>query len=622
MATSTGLPSLIPLEVLFGNPERAGAQISPDGKRMAYLAPVNGVLNVWVGDVGADNYRPVTADTDRGIRVYAFAHDNIHVIYLQDTAGDENWRVFDVNLETNEMRDLTPFEGVQAQILGMSKRFPNEVLVGLNKDNRALHDVYHLELQSGELKKVLENPGFMVLPGLGSYVVDYDLKVRGATKPRPDGGLQILVRDSEDGEWKSAVEFDLDDTLASQILRFTKDGQGLFLISSQETDKSRLVKLAITTKKSEVLAEDADYDITQVLFHQDSWEPQLASVLRHRLEWKVLDSSIDVDIKTLLDLHPGEMAISGRDHADKTWLVAYSPDDGSPAFYSYDRSKRQATFLFEAKPKLSGYTLVKLEPLAYKSRDGLSIEGYLTFPTGVERKNLPTVLLPHGGPWARDFPGYNPLVQWLVNRGYLVVQPNFRGSTGYGKSFLNAGDLEWGAKMHDDLIDAVDYVIAQGLSDPKRIAILGGSYGGYSALVGATFTPDVFCCAVAIVGPSNLITFLESIPPYWEPMRALWNKRMGEDKDFLWSRSPLAKVDNIKIPMLVVQGANDPRVVQAESEQIVAAMKEKGIDHEYLLFPDEGHGFAKPENWIRFASAAEKFLAKHAGGRAELPERS
>ncbi|MGH9195143.1 MAG: alpha/beta hydrolase family protein, partial [Acidimicrobiia bacterium] len=406
-----------------------------------------------------------------------------------------------------------PFEGVQVQVLATSKRFPNDILLAINKDNRALHDVYQLDLAKGELTKVLENPGFMVLPGLGSFVVDYDLKVRGATKPRPDGGLDILIRESDKGEWKTAVSFGLDETIASNVQRFSADGKSLFLISSQESDKAALVKLDLETQKSEVLSADPDYDTALVVFNPDTWEPQLAAVPKDRVDWKVLDPSIDVEVKTLLDLHPGEMNLLGRDHADKTWLVGFSPDVASPAYYSFDRSSGKATFLFEAKPELSKYSLANVEHFEYQSRDGLTIHGYLTFPVGSDLKNLPTIIHPHGGPWGRDLWGYNPMVQWMANRGYLVVQMNFRGSTGYGKDFLNAGDLEWGAKMQDDITDSVDYVVGKGFADPKRLVILGGSYGGYATLAGATFTPDLFCCAVDIVGPSNLITFLESISP-------------------------------------------------------------------------------------------------------------
>ncbi len=310
------------------------------------------------------------------------------------------------------------------------------------------------------------------------------------------------------------------------------------------------------------------------------------------------------------------------DDADRVWLIAFTNDAGPVSFYAYDTATGEGSFLFEHQPELAKYELAPMEPFSYQARDGLTVNGYLTFPPGADRFDLPTVLLVHGGPWARDVWGFDAQAQWLANRGYLCIQVNFRGSSGYGKAFLNAGNREWGNKMQDDLSDAVAHAISRGWADPARVAIAGGSYGGYAALAGAAFTPDLYCCAVDIVGPSNLITLIETIPPYWAPLLAQFHNRVGDpatDQDFLWSRSPLARADQIRIPLLIAQGANDPRVKQAESEQIVAALEKAGIEHDYMLFPDEGHGFAKPENSIRFFAAADKFLSRYLGGRAEAP---
>ena len=309
--------------------------------------------------------------------------------------------------------------------------------------------------------------------------------------------------------------------------------------------------------------------------------------------------------------------ISDRNDDDTTWLVAFDDDCGPVKFYRWDRDAKAATFLFDHRPQLNDYPLVPMEPFSFTARDGLTVHGYLSFPAEVERTDLPAVLTVHGGPWTRDGWGLDPEAQWLANRGYVCVQVNFRGSSGYGKNFLNAGDHEWGAKMHDDLLDAIDHLVAQGIVDRNRVAVYGASYGGYAALIGATFTPDVFKCAISMVGPSNLNTLMESFPEYWKPMIAMWHKRVGEDRDFLWSRSPLSKVDAIKIPILIAQGENDPRVKRAESEQIVAAMTERGVDHEYVMYENEGHGLTKPENRLDFYHRADRFLAKHLGGRAE-----
>jgi dipeptidyl aminopeptidase/acylaminoacyl peptidase len=622
------MAELIPREVLFGNPERVSPQISPDGSQLAWIAPRDGVLNVWVApispsgasdDPGVDwaAAQVVTDDTDRGIRVFAWARDGRHLLYLQDSGGDENWRLYDVDLETMDRRDLTPFDGIQARIIATKKSHRDEVLVGINRDNPQLHDVYQLSLTSGELEKLIDNPGY------AGWLADEDMVVRGAFSPLPDGGLDVLIRDGADGAWRTLVTLGPDDVAASDVLSFTGDGRSLLAISSLGSDTGRLVRINLdpdAAGQAEVLFEDREADVAGALLHPDTREPQLVEVLKDRTEYHVLDPSVEPDLKAIRALHSGDPQPVGRDEADTTWLVAFTDDAGPVQYYSYDRTSRAGRFLFSSRPELSRYELARMEPFSYQARDGLTIHGYATFPPGGALSALPTVLNVHGGPQARDVWGWDPEAQWLANRGYLCLQVNYRGSTGYGKSFVAAGDREWGAKMHDDLLDAVRYAVDRGWADRERVAIYGGSYGGYAALVGAAFTPDVFRCAVDIVGPSNLQTLLESIPPYWKPMAAALYKRVGNpetDKEFLWSRSPLSRAGDIRIPLLIAQGANDPRVKQAESEQIVAALADHGIDYEYMLFADEGHGFAKPENRLKFYAAAERFLAKYLGGRFE-----
>ena len=609
---------LVPREVLFGNPEKVQPRISPDGKRLAYIAPVNGVLNVWVGDIGApeDAFKPVTNDTERGIRAFFWGQDNARILYVQDAGGDENWRLYDTELATGTTRDLTPFEGVQAQLIAEEKEFPTELLVGLNKENPQLHDVYHLDVETGELEMILQNPGIV------GFVADAEMRVRAGLQPRPDGGMNLVGRrpGASAEEWEVFLDVDSDDALGTAPIGFTADGNSLYLLSSVDANASRLLRVDLNSHVATVLAEDPQYDVSGVMSNPDTKEIQMVSFTKARTEHVVIDPSIVDDIQGIQGIQPGDLTFLGRDHADRTWLVAFTVDDGPVAYYAWDRQAKQATFLFHHQPALSQYTLANMEPFSFTARDGLEIHGYLTFPPGVERRELPAVLMVHGGPWARDSWGLNGEAQWLANRGYVAVQVNFRGSTGYGKEFVNAGNKQWAKAMHDDLIDAVEHVVGQGWVDRKRVAISGGSYGGYAALVGATFTPDVFCCAVDVVGPSNLKTLIESIPPYWAPIVAQFHERVGNpetEADLLWERSPLSRVDQIKIPILVAQGANDPRVKQAESEQIVGAMRDKGIDHVYLLFGDEGHGFAKPENRMKFFKAAEQFLAKHLGGRHE-----
>lgn len=608
------LPPLIPREVLFGNPERVAPRISPDGTRLAHLAPRDGVLNVWVGPLGGQA-EPVTRDRDRGIRAYDWAHDGRHLLYVQDEGGDEDWHLHVVDPETGDDRDVTPFEGVQARLVAADKRFPHELLVGLNRDDPELHDVFHLDLRTFELTKRVENPGVV------GWLTDAALAVRGGIRPRPDGGEDILFGDPDDpATWRTLVAFEREDTMASYPVGLDLEGTSLFLVSSKHSNAGRLERLDVGTGEVEVLAEDPTYDVGPVVVDPDTWEVQLVGFERERLDLVVLDAGVRADVDALARAHPGELSLVDRDHADGLWLVGYTVDDGPVTYYSWDRGVREATFLFEHRPELARFPLAPMEPFSFTARDGLTIHGYLWFPVGVERSRLPAVLDVHGGPWTRDVWGFDPEAQWFANRGYLCVQVNYRGSTGYGKDFVNAGDKQWGAAMHDDLVDAVEWVVAEGYADPGRVAVYGGSYGGYAALVGATFTPSVFRCAVDLVGPSNLKTLIESVPAYWAPMIAQFHERVGDpetEEELLWSRSPLSRVDDVEIPILVAQGANDPRVKQAEAEQIVAAMRDKGIDHEYLLFPDEGHGFAKPENRMRFYAAVEAFLARHLGGRAE-----
>ena len=615
----TGLPSttLIPRRVLFGNPEKLGAALSPDGKRLMYRAPLNNVMNVFVGTVGAEDFEPVTHETARNIMASFWAWDNRHILYIRDNAGDENFHLFKVDIDSGETVDLTPYENVQVFPQDLDKAFPDVALFTMNQDNPQLKDVYKVQLSTGEVTKLAENPG-----NFGAWINDADFKVRGGLIMRPDGGWTVAVRDTEDSDWREVFSSDQEDGQTS-VVGFSKDGSKLRLTTAKGANAERLIELDLASGKETVIAEDPTYDVGGATVHPDTHEIQSVTFIKDRQERVILDDSIREDYDAISRLHPGDWGITSRDASDRVWLVAFTADDGPVSYWTYDRDSKQGTFLFHHQPKLAEYELSKIEPFEFKARDGLTIHGYVTFPPGLERKNLRTVLVVHGGPWARDMWGYNPTAQWLSNRGYLCVQVNYRGSTGYGKDFLNAGDKEWGKAMHDDLVDAVDFVITQGWADKDKVGIYGGSYGGYAALAGVTFTPELFACAVDIVGPSNLHTLLESIPPYWAPMKANFTKRMGDpetEADLLTQASPLTHVDKISRPLLIAQGANDPRVKQAESEQIVEAMKEKGIAHEYLLYPDEGHGFQQPENNLHFHAVAERFLARHLGGRCEEEE--
>ena len=453
--------------------------------------------------------------------MFAWAKDGRHLLYLQDTGGDENWRLYDVDLETMAKRDLTPYEGIQARVIATRKSHRDEVLVGMNRDNPQLHDVYRLDLKTGELAKLIENPGY------AGWLADEDMVVRGALAPLPDGGFDLLVRDDAEGDWRTLLTIPADDAPASDALAFSGDGKSLLAISSVGVNTGRLVRIDLASGEDRVLLEDPDADVAGAMLHPDTREPQIALVLKDRAEYHVLDPAVQPDYEAIRALHTGDPSLIGRDEADTTWLVAFTDDAGPVRYYGYDRATGTGSFLFDSRPELSRYELAHMEPFSFTTRDGLTVHGYVTFPPGGGRSGLPAVLDVHGGPQVRDVWGWNPEAQWFANRGYLCIQVNYRGSTGYGKAFVNAGDREWGAKMHDDLIDAVGYVVEQGWADRDRIAIYGGSYGGYAALVGAAFTPYVFRCAVDIVGPSNLQTLMETIPPYWAPVKAQFHKRVG-----------------------------------------------------------------------------------------------
>ena len=613
-ATATQLPPLIPRETLFGNPERTRPQLSPDGKYLAYIAPdEKNVLQVWLRTVGQDDNRKLTDDQKRGIRMYFWTYNAEQLIYQQDSDGDENFHLYSVNIQSDIVRDLTPFQGVKAQVIDLDPEFPNEVLVGLNLKDRQKFDVYRININNGAVEFDTENPGNIV-----SWTADAKFQVRAATAATPDGGYELLVRETADNSWETIRHWGPDES--GGAVGFSADNQTLYMIGSHDANAQRLIALDLTNRQETVIAEDEQYDVGGIMMHPTTRVIQAVSFYKDKVQWQILDQSIAADFEALGQVRDAEFGVSSRNLADDTWLVAYTTDDGPVYYYTYDRQSKSSTLLFSNQPELEELALASMQPISFEARDGLTIHGYLTTPVGVEPKNLPTVLLVHGGPWARDTWGYSPIVQWLANRGYGVLQVNFRGSTGYGKAFINAGNRQWAATMHDDLIDAVNWLIKQGIADPEKVAIMGGSYGGYATLVGLTFTPEVFAAGVDIVGPSNLVTLMKSIPPYWAPLLANMYHRVGNletEEEFLKERSPLFFVDRIQKPLLIGQGANDPRVKEAESEQIVAAMKQAGKPVEYVLYTDEGHGFARPENRLHFFAIAEEFLAKYLGGRSE-----
>ncbi|WP_375472043.1 S9 family peptidase [uncultured Nostoc sp.] len=612
-AQAPSLPPLIPREILFGNPEKTSPQLSPDGKYLAYIAPdEKNVLQVWLRTIGQEDDKILTADKKRGIRIFFWTYNADQLIYMQDSDGDENFHLHLVNIHSKIVRDLTPFQGVKAELVELEPKFPNEALVALNLNNPQKFDVYRINLKNGAVEFDTDNPGNII-----SWTSNAQLQIRAATASTPDGGYDLLLQ-KPDKQWEILRHWGAEEE--GNSVSFSDDGKTLYIQGNHDANAKRLLAVDLETRQETVIAEDEQYDVVGIIIHPLTRVIQAVSFYKDKQEWRVIDRSITTDFEEIAKVRPGEFSIISRDLEDKTWLVAYRTDNGPVYYYAYNRESKTSTFLFSNQPKLEALQLASMQPISYEARDGLTIHSYLTTPVGIPTQNLPTVLLVHGGPWARDTWGFSPTTQWLANRGYAVLQVNFRGSTGYGKAFLNAGNREWGGTMHDDLIDSVNWLVEKGISDPQKIAIMGGSYGGYATLAGLTFTPEIFAAGVDIVGPSNLITLIETIPPYWEPIKAMIYHRIGNletEEEFLKSRSPLFFADRIQKPLLIGQGANDPRVKQSESDQIVNAMQQAGLPVQYVLYSDEGHGFARPENRLHFFAIAEEFLAKYIGARFE-----
>jgi len=612
--------TIIPRGVLFGNPDKTSVLISPNGKYISYIAPLAGVLNIFTAPIDSPgDAKPITKDKGRGIRSYYWAYDNEHVIYAQDEKGDENFRLYSYNLKDSSLKLITPERDVKALVYKMSYKFPGTILVGLNERDKRYFDVYKIDLASNSKELLIENNQFT------SFTIDDEFQIRFGALTNKDGAEEYYR--FEDNKWSEFLKVDMEDSMTTGFAGFDRTGKVLYMIDSRERNTGALKTLNIETNKSDLIFEDARADVSVFMRHPVEKNIQAVAVNYDRVKIKVLDDAIKSDIEYLNNLEVGELHVNARTTNDATWLVTYLSDASAVKYYVYDRKSKKAKYLFSNRKDLEQYTLLPMNPVVIKSRDGLDLVSYLTLPEGLKLENhsdmsLPLVLYVHGGPWARDSWGLNPVHQWLGNRGYAVLSVNFRGSTGFGKNFINAGNLQWGRKMHDDLIDAVNWAVKAGVADPAKIAIMGGSYGGYATLVGLTMTPDIFACGVDLVGPSNLLTLVKSIPPYWEPILSDFKKRVGgwdteEELKIIAERSPFTYVNNISKPLFIAQGAHDPRVKQAEADQIVDAMKLKNIPVIYALYDDEGHGFARPENRLSYYALVEQFLSKVLKGQAE-----
>jgi dipeptidyl aminopeptidase/acylaminoacyl peptidase len=630
------LPTLIPRAVVFGNPQKQRPLLSPDGLQLAYLAPNNNVLNVWVKTIGKQDDRPVTRETHRPIFFFRWAEGADRILYLQDSDGDENWHVYSVDMKTKAIRDITPFQGVRAQNLLTSARRPNEILVGLNLHVPRVADMYRINLTSGAVVLDTENPGDVL-----SWTTDADFVIRAATAFNPKTGETILrVRNGQSQPWRELVVWSFDQmgmygqvNGGTVVADFAADGKSLFVVSALHSDTERLVRLdAQDGKELEVLAEHPRSDVAEDFLAFPDYRPLVMIDPRThtveavafeylQYEWKVLDPKVKEDFEVLQKEHAGSFfTVNSRDQVNSKWVVAENRSDGPVRFYLYDRKSKRADFLFTPYPELDQYKMAQSKPVEIPARDGLRLVGYLTLPTGIEQRSLPLVLYPHGGPWARDDWGFDRLPQWLANRGYAVLQVNFRGSTGFGKAFLNAGNHEFGLGMEDDIVDGMKWATKEGIADPKRITIMGVSAGGYATLRGVSRYPDLFRCGVDLVGPSDLKVLFSSMPAGWGAVKTRWIRRIGDvehDDQLNRDLSPLYHVDQIRVPILIGQGANDPRVNIRNSDLIVDALRKKNLPVMYLVYPDEGHGLARPQNNLDFFGRVEEFLANHLGGHAE-----
>lgn len=616
---------LIPRRTFFSNPDHLNVQVSPDGKWLVYAAPLDGVLNLWLAPWEKPLEKtPLTHDKGRGVRSYMWSYTGEHLVYLQDQDGDENWAVYSLNVRTKEVVALSPTKGVHASITAASPRCEGEILISLNDRDPSHHDVYRVDVRTGKRTLVFQND-----QGYAGFLCDRDLRCRYAFEALPDGGGRYLDVSAPEAP-QEFLTLSPDDVMTTSLVGFDGDQTHLYMVDSRGRDTAALMKYCLATQKLTLLAEDARADMEDILLHPETKALWGAAANYDRKAWQFFDPTIEEEIAYLKTQAEGDLEVTSLSYDARRWVVVFAQDRAAHLYYTYDRDAKKVSFLFSSRKALDGLDLARMHPCLIKARDGLTLVSYLTLPVGSSKDDgitpgrpLPLILEIHGGPRARERWGYNPLHQWLANRGYAVLSVNYRASTGFGKRFIHAGNGEWAGKMHEDLLDAAKWAVDQGITTADQICIMGGSYGGYAALVGLSMTPNVFACGVDIVGPSNLLTLIESIPPYWKPVLDIMRVMLGADpatpegQAFLKERSPLTHCDKICKPLLIAQGANDPRVKQAESDQIVSALQEKKIPVTYALYPDEGHGFVRPENKLSFYAITEAFLAQVLKGRCE-----
>jgi len=607
------VPRLIPMEDFFKNPESTGYDLSPDGEHLAFLKPWQNRLNIHVQKIGEEEVTRITSATERDIAGYIWAN-NERIAYVQDTAGDENFRVYAVDIDGSDSKELTPFEKVRASIIDELENDPEHMLIDMNKRDARVFDVYRININTGKMEMIAQNPG-----NITGWMTDHDGNLRIALTT--DGvNTSVLYRDSEKDDFQALVTTSFKETL--NPLFFTFDNKNLYVASNIGRDKEAIYEYDVENKKNiRLLYEHPEVDVNSLMKSDKRKKITGTYYYTEKLHYHFFDEDREQLQAELEKRLPGvEVRVYSMSKDETKVLVRTFSDRSLGAYYYLNRGTNEFMKLVDISPWLNEDELSEMKPISYTSRDGLTIHGYLTLPKGVRAKNLPVVINPHGGPWSRDTWGFIPEVQFLANRGYAVLQMNFRTSTGYGRKFWEAGFKQNGLAIQDDISDGVNWLIDQGIADPVHVGIYGGSYGGYCTLAGVAFTPDLYACGVDYVGISSWFTILEGIPPYWEPMREMFFEMVGhpeKDKELLEKTSPLFHADKIKAPLFVAQGANDPRVNIKESNQIVEALKKRGVEVEYMVKDNEGHGFRNEENRFDFYRAMEKFLAKHLGGRAE-----
>ena len=617
---------LIDRSDLFGNPVASQGRISPDGEWVSWIAPDEGVMNVWVAPASnPSSGTVVTDDRHRGISNHLWSVDSKYVLFVKDNDGDENFHVYATDPRTGETRDLTPLsDGIRAQLMGVSRDRPGVILVGTNERNPQLTDLYEYSLITGERTLIAENPGY------ASFITDNTYKPRMAMVPQPDGGMKAVYLNEDLTPGDVFADIPSEDMLNTNIVQFSRDNDTVYMIDSRDRNLAAGVAVDLTTGERRVLVEPEKADLSNIIVDNETYEPIAYATNYLQEEWTPLNEEIASEFEFLSSKIDGEYQISSRTTDDTKWIVYGGSAEAPGQYYVYDRDADTLTPWFETRPALADAPLQPMHPLELKSEDGLTMVSYLTLPPGSDPdgdgrpdKAVPMLLWVHGGPWARDSYGYNTVHQWMANRGYAVLSVNYRGSTGFGKDFTNAAVGEFAGKMHSDLVDAVDWAVAEGIAQEDKVAIGGGSYGGYATLTGVAFTPDRFACGVDIVGPSSLVTLIESFPEYWKPFLAgTWFRYVGDPADpeqrkDLLARSAISRIDDIKVPLLVGQGGNDPRVTKQEADNLVEAMQAKGLPVTYINYPDEGHGFQKPENRMSFFAAMEGFLGTCLGGRVQ-----